>query len=148
MFDAIQAADSKLFLTVFSNHGHTSLTKTARLISRTADGWFYGLLLPVIFLFKPGLEIKFIILAVTGFGLERLIYYVLKTSLKRRRPPKFLDGVESLITAADEFSLPSGHTSAAFFFVTFLCAGISLIFLPLYLWSLFVGLFLLTLLNI
>ena len=37
--------------------------------------------------------------------------------------------------ASDEFSLPSGHTSAAFFFCTFLCAGFSLAFLPLYLWA-------------
>ena len=139
MFEAIQAADSKLFLSVFSNHTRSPLSKTARLVSRSADGWLYCLLVPLIMLFKEDKVNEFVLLAVLGFMLERLLYFILKTSFKRRRPPKTLHGVQSLITAADEFSLPSGHTSAAFFFVTFLCAGLSLAFLPLYLWALAVG---------
>jgi len=139
MLNVIQAADSRLFLTIFRNHRNSPLSKTARQISRSADGWLYCLLAPLIILFKPDQVNEFVLLATIGFVIERLIYFVLKNSFKRRRPPRLLEGIESLIIAADEFSLPSGHTSAAFFFVTFLCAGISLVFLPLYLWAIAVG---------
>ena len=139
MLNVIQAADSKLFLTIFRNHISSPLSKTARQISRSADGWLYCLLIPVIILFKPDQVNELVLLAATGFAIERLIYYVLKNAFKRRRPPQFHEEIKSLIIAADEFSLPSGHTSAAFFFVTFLCTGISLIFLPLYLWATAVG---------
>ncbi len=140
MFETIQAADSKLFLSVFSKYSISSLSKTARLISWSADGWLYFLLVPIIFLIKPQQANEILLLAILGFAGERLIYFMLKSSFKRRRPPKYLDSVESLITASDEFSLPSGHTSAAFFFVTFLCVGISPLFIPMFLWAMAVGL--------
>src|SRR5690606_15639529 len=69
----------------------------------------------------------------------RTLYFVLKRSIRRRRPPEAISGFKAVIVASDEFSLPSGHTSAAFLFVTFLCAGFSLLFIPLYLWAIAVG---------
>ena len=135
MFETIQVADSKLFLSVFSKYSISSLSKTARLISWSADGWLYFLLVPIIFLIKPQQANEILPLAILGFAGERLIYFTLKSSFKRPRPPKYLDSVKSLINASDEFSLPSGHTSAAFFFVTFLCVGISPLFLLMYLWD-------------
>lgn len=139
MFKVIQAADTKFFLTVFSNHKHTYLSKFARIISFTGDGWFYLLLVPLVINMKPGQASYTLELAVVGFTLERVIYFALKHLLRRRRPPKFLSGVESLVTPSDEFSLPSGHTSAAFFFVTFLTIVLSPLFLTLYLWACLVG---------
>jgi undecaprenyl-diphosphatase len=140
MFETIQAADSKLFLSVFSKYSNSTLSKSALLISWSADGWLYFLLVPIIFLFKLQQGNEILLLAIQGFAGERMIYLMLKSSFKRRRPPKYLDSVESLITASDEFSLPSGHTSAAFFFVTFLCVGISPLFILMYLWAIAVGL--------
>jgi undecaprenyl-diphosphatase len=140
MFETIQAADSKLFLSVFSKYSNSTLSKSALLISWSADGWLYFLLVPIIFLFKLQQGNEILLLAIQGFAGERMIYLMLKSSFKRRRPPKYLDSVESLITASDEFILPSGHTSAAFFFVTFLCVGISPLFILMYLWAIAVGL--------
>ena len=94
----------------------------------------------MIILARPGLADKLLPLAMGGFLLERSLYVVLKNTCRRRRPPDFLQDFESLILAADKFSFPSGHTSAAFFAVTFLVSGVSLVFLPLYLWALAVGL--------
>ena len=140
MFENIQAADSKFLLSVFSKYSISSLSKTARLISWSADGWLYFLLAPIIFLIKPQQTNEILLLAILGFAGERLIYFMLKSSFKRRRPPEYPDSIESLITASDEFSLPSGHTSAAFFFVTFLCVGIRPLFIPMFLWAMAVGL--------
>jgi undecaprenyl-diphosphatase len=52
------------------------------------------------------------------FAGERAVYFVLKNSLKRQRPPAALPSFEAAIKASDQFSFPSGHTSAAFVLVT------------------------------
>ena len=76
----------------------------------------------------------------TAFAIERPLYFILKKSCKRRRPPAAIPGFTSIITASDEFSFPSGHTCGAFLFVTLLCALWGLWLAPLYLWAAFVGL--------
>ncbi len=85
-------------------------------VSRSADGWLY-LLLPLLYLGTgatgaPG----FVELATIVFSVERTLYFVLKNTCRRRRPPEILPGFRSLVTASDRFSFPSGHTSAAFVF--------------------------------
>jgi len=140
MLRVIQAADTKIFHSVFSNHRYTSLSRFARIVSFTGDGWLYLSLVPIIWLLRPDSAISLMLLSLIGFTVERIIYLVLKLSFRRRRPPHLLEGIQSLIQASDEFSLPSCHTSAAFFYVTFLCQGVSPLFLPLYLWAAMVGL--------
>jgi undecaprenyl-diphosphatase len=66
---------------------------------------------------------------------ERVSYWVLKNSLRRKRPAQALPGFRSHIIAADEFSFPSGHTSAAFLFATIMVLNFGVFFLPLYCWS-------------
>jgi undecaprenyl-diphosphatase len=51
---------------------------------------------------------------------ERTLYWTLKNSLRRPRPQVAVPGFRSLITASDQFSFPSGHTSAAFLLATML----------------------------
>jgi len=50
----------------------------------------------------------------TTMLLERGLYWPLKNSLKRLRPPEKLTNFRSVVTASDRFSFPSGHSSAAF----------------------------------
>tara|TARA_R100001143_G_C3358393_1_gene133995 strand:+ start:2867 stop:3409 length:543 start_codon:yes stop_codon:yes gene_type:complete len=144
MLKYIQAFDLYTFNSVFNYSKQSSLTikptSIARIVSRSADGWLYLLLIPMIFIFRPGQIASYFYWAVLGFSLERSIYYVLKNTIKRPRPCQRILGVKAIILASDEFSLPSGHTSAAFFFCTFLCLAFSLAFLPLYLWACAVGL--------
>jgi len=140
MLKTIQTADTTLFQSIFRSCCDPTLPKIARFLSFTGDGWFYLLLFPLVLILKPVYTFETLLLAALGFTIERLIYYILKLGFKRRRPPTFLANVESLIIASDEFSLPSGHTSAAFFFVTFLCVALGPLFLPLYLWAAMVGL--------
>lgn len=140
MLKHIQAADIRIFHLVFTSLSHSTPAIVARRVSCTADGWLYGLLAPAFYLTQPEQARTLIGLTLAGFLLERAIYFLLKRTCKRRRPPDFLQDFESLILAADEFSFPSGHTSAAFFAVTLLVSGGSLVFLPLYLWATAVGL--------
>lgn len=144
MLKYIQAFDLITFNSVFNYSAHTSPSFNprycAKLVSRSADGWFYLLLIPMILMFKGNQIVSYFYLAVLGFSIERGLYFILKNSIKRPRPYRAIDGFKSVILASDEFSLPSGHTSAAFFFTTFLCLAFSLWFLPLYLWAICVGL--------
>jgi undecaprenyl-diphosphatase len=90
--------------------------RASRWVSRSADGWLY-LLLPLLYCLSAGSPAqRFAWLAAAAFSIERLIYWVLKNTCRRRRPPDILPGFRSLITASDCFSFPSGHTCAAFLF--------------------------------
>jgi undecaprenyl-diphosphatase len=139
MLGIIQDFDTRTFLSLRNAPRHAGLTKSALIVSFTADGWLYFLLLPLIIVLKPAQARELLVLALTAFMLERALYYLLKNTFRRRRPPAAINGFIPAIAAADRFSLPSGHTSAAFLFVTFLCQGLSLLFLPLYLWAGAVG---------
>jgi undecaprenyl-diphosphatase len=86
----------------------------ARAISRSGDGYLH-LLVPL-FLWVPGSAAigPFAVLLTLALAVERALYWLLKKSLKRRRPQNAVPGFRSLIVASDEFSFPSGHPSAAF----------------------------------
>ena len=140
MIKHIQAFDLRTFQSLLAYPGHPSLSRMARAVSITADGWLYMLLLPLlIYMLQPGHFREYALLTLAGFGVERMVYFIIKNTCRRRRPPQAIKGFKSVILASDEFSLPSGHTSAAFFVCTFLCFGFSLAFLPLYLWAAAVG---------
>jgi undecaprenyl-diphosphatase len=139
MLKYIQALDTRTFLTLFDPVHRPDLTRLSLILSFTADGWLYFSLLPVLVVCYPHDFRHYFLLAVVAFLLERALYLILKNGIRRRRPPHILSNVRSVITASDRFSLPSGHTSAAFLFVTFLCVGVSPLFMPLYLWAAGVG---------
>lgn len=55
-----------------------------------------------------------------GFVLERCVYFCAKPLFRRDRPAQALPHFKASIKPADKFSFPSGHSSAAFLFATFL----------------------------
>jgi undecaprenyl-diphosphatase len=136
---SLQSLDTRTLLAVPQHPQRELLTRIALATSCSADGWLYLLLLPAIAILKPDATRDYLHLAFAAFALERTLYFCFKNLFRRRRPPAAIAGFQSVITAADRFSLPSGHTSAAFLFVTFLCVGLHWIFLPLYIWAMAVG---------
>lgn len=128
----IQAVDRQMLLV--SQRSESWLAQRSRQVSRSADGHLYLLLggALIVAFDGTGLILRHFLLA---FAVERCIYWVMKNSLKRRRPAQALPDFESAIIAGDEFSFPSGHTSAAFLFVTLLVLHFGPLFLALYLWS-------------
>jgi undecaprenyl-diphosphatase len=136
---SLQSYDTRTLYAVLEHPQRDLMTKVALATSFTADGWLYFLILPAIIIVKPDETRDYLHLALAAFALERALYYFFKNVFRRRRPPAAIEGFRSVITASDRFSLPSGHTSAAFLFVTFLCVGLHWIFLPLYAWALAVG---------
>lgn len=139
MLETIHRWDVSTFERVVSSHLNHSLTTGARLLSKTADGWLYPLIPALVLALEypqPGLFLQACLVA---FASERAVYWVVKNAFRRRRPARVVRGYQSHIIASDEFSFPSGHTSAAFMMVTLLIAFYGPAFIILYAWSLLVG---------
>lgn len=87
-------------------------------ISKTGDGHAYFALGLLIWLTEPALGQAFFLTALLAFALELPVYLLLKNTVKRNRPFNILDNFTSYIAPSDKFSMPSGHTAAAFVFAT------------------------------
>ena len=116
------------------------VTQVMAAVSRTGDGPLYGVAAIAVWLTDiPGAE-RFSAALLLAFAIERPIYYLLKNSFKRNRPAQVVPGVIAVVVPADQFSFPSGHTSAAFCFATvagMLLAGSCN---PIFLWAAAIGL--------
>ena len=107
--------------------------RISRLVSRTGDGpsmpW------------RPacsggrGAGQEAVRVALWAFALELPLYLLLKNALKRQRPA----GLPVFITPSDRYSLPSGHTAAAFLMATVLAASFPLWAPLLFVWAALVG---------
>lgn len=111
----------------------------SRWISRSGDGPLYVLLGLLIYVTEPINYQAFIKVGLLAFLLELPCFMLLKAIIRRDRPFVRLPGCRSLIKPSDKFSMPSGHTAAAF-----LMAGlvsyfyIEYVFL-VYLWAMAIG---------
>lgn len=140
MLETIHRWDVTTFQRIIASDLHGTLAKSARIISATGDGWFYPMAPIVMYLAGyPALAETFLYVAGAAFAIERTIYPIAKRSFKRRRPANIVPGYQSLIVAGDEFSFPSGHTSAAFLMASMLVLFFGPMFAGLYLWAAAVG---------
>jgi len=132
----IQHYDVSAFNWCLRRKYRAHMIELARWVSKTADGHLYVITgLTLLFLEQFSL----FAFVSTAFCLERLIYFILKKSCRRNRPPEALPNFESVIKPGDQFSFPSGHTSAAFLTATLvstLVPGTAVLFLS---WAVLVG---------
>lgn len=132
--------DETLFLWLFKSLSHKKLTFLARAISRTGDGYLQVFLPIFIYLIYGSEAREYFNMVLMAFAAERTVYWVLKNSLKRRRPPNIIPYFKASITASDEFSFPSGHTSAAFLLTTLTIAFAPALAPIMLTWACLVGL--------
>ena len=132
----LQQVDTKLFARVF-RRGRSSapLCRAAKIVSRSGDGYLHLVLPLMLAVIGSAALPTYCVLLGTAMCAERLVYVVLKNTLRRRRPQDFVPGIRSIIEASDKFSFPSGHTSASFCLAT--CTGIVFggPFIALYVWA-------------
>ncbi|MFQ1999570.1 phosphatase PAP2 family protein [Aeromonas veronii] len=116
-------------------HGYNrQQARVSRLISRTGDGPLYAVLAALLW-WQGEVERELVQLALLAFAIELPLYLLLKNSLKRQRPV----GLPVFITPSDRYSLPSGHTAAAFLMATILATGFPLWAPLLFSWAALVG---------
>ena len=132
----LQQLDTRLFARVFKQgERRTTLRSIAKVLSRTGDGYLHLLLPLVLAIAAAELLTPYCLLLATAMGVERFVYFILKNTLKRRRPQDFVPGFRSIITASDKFSFPSGHSSAAFCLATVTGIVLGGPFMALYVWA-------------
>jgi len=111
------------------------ITQFSKSLSKSADGFAY-LVLGVGFLVLNVSQNRTVFLALClAFLIERTIYLVIKNGFKRNRPGSAIEGFEMFIKPSDQFSFPSGHTSGAFLFATFIVFLFPQFMLLAYLWA-------------
>ena len=128
----VQSADTALFSWVMARPRFDRWAMLSRWLSRSADGFLYPLIGVLLYWQGSGLVAAAIALA---FAIERPLYWLLKNSCRRFRPPDCLPGVTSVVVPSDRFSFPSGHTSGAFLVATAVAVAAPVLQLPVLIWA-------------
>jgi undecaprenyl-diphosphatase len=115
------------------------MTKGAITLSRSGDGYLQVLTPAVVWLSGSVLAPTYAVALAAAMLMERIVYYIMKNTLKRLRPCDFKKNLKSLIAASDKFSFPSGHTSAAFCFSTITILTFGGAFAAMFVWASLVG---------
>lgn len=140
LLSALQQADLRLFAWLFHSGKRYLLITPARAVSHSGDGYLH-VLVPLLLLIMGMNHVGDLVLTIAlALTMERPLYWVLKNALRRRRPSDFVPGFRSLIVASDQFSFPSGHSSAAFLLVTCLCIVYGSVAAPMLIWACALGL--------
>ncbi|CUS47856.1 MAG: Membrane-associated phospholipid phosphatase [Idiomarinaceae bacterium HL-53] len=137
---SLQQFDEWMFFRLFEALKRVNEYRIARWISKSGDG--LGYLAACLIAFILGDPDAFLLLSLLlfGFAFELPTYWLLKNTLKRQRPYQRNLRFKSLIIAHDQFSFPSGHTTAAFMFAALCSTVMPSWTLLVYLWASAIGL--------
>lgn len=122
------------------------VTKISRCISRTGDGHLYALLLALGWWFgqtaQPDAttDAHFSKAGLLAFVIELPLYWLAKNCFKRRRPHELSQLITLTFTPSDKYSLPSGHTTAAFLMATLIGQFYPAFYLLALCWACLIGL--------
>ena len=118
MREYISAVDLRSYKLINQLQERAVALKFFSLLSRTGDGHLYALAIAMLYLFGDRFEERILAVAVLAFALELPAFFVLKNSIRRDRPCDVLSTSHKAVQPSDKFSMPSGHTSAAFVVAT------------------------------
>jgi undecaprenyl-diphosphatase len=135
---ALQNWDDRLIVDIV-HHRKQSLDFWMLFVTQLGDGWFWLLLSLLIILLDPVGWHKSIFPLAVAFLLEIPLYRLLKQSFSRPRPYQIRNDVCCLKKPSDQFSFPSGHTSAAFVILTVIASIYSWLFIPLFVLAVTIG---------
>ena len=131
--------DDFLFLQIFGWNGRKIFDRSVYWISRSGDGYLYGLVGIVLLFLHNELALKILLAGLIAFGIELPVHKIIKHWIRRSRPFKKLSGISVLIAPPDEYSFPSGHTAAAFVIAVLFIANYPFLQIPLLTYATLVG---------
>ncbi|QMV13257.1 phosphatase PAP2 family protein [Vibrio spartinae] len=111
------------------------LARISRAVSHTGDGHLYVVIGGAAFLVDEIAGQALLVTGLISFLIELPLYWLLKNLFQRRRPQEFSSRVIAYITPSDRFSLPSGHTSAAFLMATLIASFYPSLSVMVFLWA-------------
>jgi len=132
--------DARLFLALNSIQRAARLDQVIRAVSFSGDGYLYLVLAILIPLLHPVSGLLFLAAVLLAFLIELPVYWVLKNLFKRRRPFHVVRALAPMLKPSDEFSFPSGHTTAAFMMAALVTAFFPAAAGFVYIWAAAVGL--------
>lgn len=135
----INQADTRIFLACVNTRHQTQLSRLAYGISKTADGYLQLGLPLLLFAINDAQGQNLLFATLVCFAIWLPLYWVLKNSCRRPRPPVAIPSFNACIIASDEFSFPSGHTAASFLLATLLVLSYGAIASPMFIWAAAVG---------
>lgn len=136
----LAALDAQLFLGINRAHQRFDLRSYVQLVSASGDGYLYGLLAFILILVDREAGSQLLMVGCAAFLIELPLYWLLKNTCKRRRPFHVVAAMAPFLKPSDEFSFPSGHTTAAFLFATVASHCFPALTLVLFIWAAFIGL--------
>lgn len=119
LLTSLHRYDTSVFFWLDVLRTSSTRIKPFRAFSWSGNGPLYVLIL-MLLLFDDFQRTETLPIFLLAFALERPLYFLLKNGFKRNRPQAALTDFNSLIIPSDQFSFPSGHTSAAFLMATLL----------------------------
>lgn len=139
MLLAIQELDKVIFIWSNQFQSRLGLRRLFRFISLTGDGYMYVAISLIAFFSDETLGEIFFLTALLAFAFEMPLFTILKNIIKRERPYIHIEGAHTIITPVDKFSLPSGHTAAAFLMATLLFIHYPIFSLASFIWASLIG---------
>ena len=109
----LQHIDNVVFQYLFNKAKHRDFRPIVW-VSRSGDGACYLLIAALLWWLDPVHGKLFSYVGLLAYALELPLFIVLKRLFKRPRPADLFGNFHAHIQPADKFSLPSGHTAAAF----------------------------------
>ncbi|MDG3087080.1 phosphatase PAP2 family protein [Vibrio hannami] len=119
----------------FNNH----VARVSKAISHTGDGHLYVVIGLLAWWMEPVFGSLFLVTGLAAFAIELPIYWVTKNSFRRRRPEELSAKLNSFITPSDRYSLPSGHTAAAFVMATLIGHFYPEVYSGVVIWATLIG---------
>jgi len=114
MLNVISSLDALVYCSVIRLQQRQTLTACFRMISRSGDGHLYILLAALVYWNEPLNHQQFSASLLLAFLIELPCFLILKAIIKRDRPFVRIVRATKIIEPSDKFSMPSGHTAAAF----------------------------------
>lgn len=139
MFEKILNADKISYLWCNRFQKHPGVINFFRLVSKTGDGYLYVIFgIMAIFLDAEN-GLNFFFVGALAYALEVPSFIILKHLFKRHRPFEVMTNAHYSLTPSDKFSLPSGHSAAAFLMATLIAVFYPMFIDIVFVWAILVG---------
>lgn len=114
MLNGLLNLDTTTFLWLSRLQQRSTAVHLNRWISRSGDGPLYVAIGLLVYLTQSIGYLDFLKVGLLAFLIELPCFMLLKALIRRDRPFVRMPECESIIQPSDKFSMPSGHTAAAF----------------------------------
>ncbi len=136
----VSQLDIRLFRRIYQFRENRYLRAFFRTVSFIGDGYFYFLFLIYMYFAETASFRRALYISLVAFGMDLPLYRLLKNSIRRIRPFNTYQEIENMVLPPDEFSFPSGHTSAAFLVAMIVCHFFPSLCVVLFVYAFLVGL--------